>query len=399
MRSLLGLALIALTACQSAPKSVSPSASAPVAVITELQHLVTPEDVEPVRPERRALSADEESQFGFYLYDPITHDVLEKQNAEMNFIPASTSKVPTTVAALLILGGDYQFKTYLAYRGKITDGTLHGDLYLKGTGDPALKVPHWMDFAKVLAQAGIRRVEGHFYYDESFFKSSEVVEEGREYWAPYNSGVSALSIDFNQFNVRWQAATSPSDALGKQFIYSVPELPFVEFSVLAHPLTNETHFLYDSTADKDRWLLSENQTQGGRQNLPIRRAALAAASLLVSICQMSKIILPVPEAGNMPKQAKILAVHLSPRLVDLANDVLEYSNNLMAELMQLATARQLVQHSVSITEAAKIVTHWVTQNALGQNYHFVNGSGLTAQKPHLSRSAGGSLSDGGSIFI
>jgi serine-type D-Ala-D-Ala carboxypeptidase/endopeptidase (penicillin-binding protein 4) len=50
--------------------------------------------------------------------------------------PASLMKLFTGVAALETLGIEHTFKTELYTDGKIKDGKLQGNLYIKGLGDP-----------------------------------------------------------------------------------------------------------------------------------------------------------------------------------------------------------------------------------------------------------------------
>ncbi|MEP6678293.1 MAG: D-alanyl-D-alanine carboxypeptidase, partial [Betaproteobacteria bacterium] len=50
--------------------------------------------------------------------------------------PASVMKLVTTFAALELLGRDYRWKTEAYLGGRLVNGTLRGDLILKGYGDP-----------------------------------------------------------------------------------------------------------------------------------------------------------------------------------------------------------------------------------------------------------------------
>src|SRR6201999_582629 len=63
--------------------------------------------------------------------------VLLAQAAAKPGHPASVSKVPTTLALLRKLGPEYRFVTTFATSGRVSDGTLHGDLLVEGGGDPA----------------------------------------------------------------------------------------------------------------------------------------------------------------------------------------------------------------------------------------------------------------------
>ena len=51
-------------------------------------------------------------------------------------VPGSNEKLVTTTTALDLLGADYSFDTLVRYTGTLANGTVNGDLYLKGFGDP-----------------------------------------------------------------------------------------------------------------------------------------------------------------------------------------------------------------------------------------------------------------------
>ena len=91
-------------------------------------------------------------------------------NSGKMLVPASNMKLLSTGAALFSLGPEYRFCTELAYDGHISDGTLHGNLYIVGGGDPltgskdsvAFELTEtFAQWEKALHRAGIRRIEGH----------------------------------------------------------------------------------------------------------------------------------------------------------------------------------------------------------------------------------------------
>ena len=64
---------------------------------------------------------------------------LYDHNGQWSLVPASNQKIITAAAALMLLGPDYRFTTrVLAARMPNREGTLNGDLYLVGGGDPVL---------------------------------------------------------------------------------------------------------------------------------------------------------------------------------------------------------------------------------------------------------------------
>ena len=52
--------------------------------------------------------------------------------------PASVMKLVTTYAALDLLGPAYSWRTPVYIEGAVRDGTLYGNLYIRGLGDPKL---------------------------------------------------------------------------------------------------------------------------------------------------------------------------------------------------------------------------------------------------------------------
>jgi D-alanyl-D-alanine carboxypeptidase/D-alanyl-D-alanine-endopeptidase (penicillin-binding protein 4) len=98
--------------------------------------------------------------------------------------PASVEKLYTTVAALNLLGPDARFQTKVLGTGQLgPDGIWRGNLYLRGGGDPTFGDGGWnrayedgygptaAELAALLQHAGIRRVSGHIFADESLFDS------------------------------------------------------------------------------------------------------------------------------------------------------------------------------------------------------------------------------------
>lgn len=138
-------------------------------------------------------------------------DTLYAVNPDAPLAPASNVKLLTTAAALETLGPDYRFLTYLMTDGVVTDGVLHGDLILYGTGDPGISnrfhgrrdaVFHGL--IDELEELGIREVRGDLVADASFLPGP-LRPEG---WDPrdlndhFSAAVSALSFNENVVSVR-----------------------------------------------------------------------------------------------------------------------------------------------------------------------------------------------------
>jgi serine-type D-Ala-D-Ala carboxypeptidase/endopeptidase (penicillin-binding protein 4) len=101
--------------------------------------------------------------------DLASGSVIFARNADLPLAPASNEKLPVTYAALRELGTAYRFRTEVLGRGIQDNATWHGDLFLKGFGDPTLSSLQLDRLATQVAQLGITRVDGRVLADETWF--------------------------------------------------------------------------------------------------------------------------------------------------------------------------------------------------------------------------------------
>jgi D-alanyl-D-alanine carboxypeptidase/D-alanyl-D-alanine-endopeptidase (penicillin-binding protein 4) len=123
------------------------------------------------------------------------------RNADVGLIPASTQKLPVAATALAQLGADHRFTTTVVAASDPVDGTIDGDMYLVGGGDPllssdwyptsnleryAVTTPTSLDrLADDVAAAGVTVVTGDLVGDGSRYDD--------EFYAPgWGNGVAGL---------------------------------------------------------------------------------------------------------------------------------------------------------------------------------------------------------------
>lgn len=111
--------------------------------------------------------------------------------------PASLTKLFTTTTALLELGPSRRLSTSVVRATEIDpDGTLAGNLWLKGAGDPTFGPTAVAKLADAVKAAGIKRVTGSVIGDEGFFdrlRGTPIL--GGDYDSDIGGGLSALSFD------------------------------------------------------------------------------------------------------------------------------------------------------------------------------------------------------------
>lgn len=95
--------------------------------------------------------------------------VVSDHRGEELINPASVVKIGTTLWALERLGPDYRFETRFLARGTVSDGILHGDLVVHGSGDPDFQPENAFLVADALNSLGIRRVTGALVVNGTFW--------------------------------------------------------------------------------------------------------------------------------------------------------------------------------------------------------------------------------------
>ena len=154
------------------------------------------------------LSARGDGGWGAMVVSLTRGDTLFARGADQPLIPASTLKMYTSALALERLGPDWRFSTDVLRDGPVTaDGTVEGNLILRGDGDPALsgrfhppgREGPMNALAANIASAGIKRVKGDLIADATAFESRTVPEGwlSRYAGAGYAAPFSALTLNEN----------------------------------------------------------------------------------------------------------------------------------------------------------------------------------------------------------
>ena len=108
------------------------------------------------------------SQTGIYFYNLTADSAIFDYSSRQMMRPASVTKTLTATAALHYLGGNYQYKTKLYYKGNIQDSLLLGDIYIVAGYDPCFNGKDMLTFCDDIIKSGIDSICGHIYTDVSF---------------------------------------------------------------------------------------------------------------------------------------------------------------------------------------------------------------------------------------
>ena len=145
------------------------------------------------------------TNYAILIINPMNNDTLYAHNVSTLMAPASVTKLFTTLTALTVLGPEYKIATKLFTPDKnIKDGTINGDLYIKGYGNSVFTTEDLKEMVRELKSKGISRIQGNIIGDDSFFDD----EYYRNDWIEEEPGaagippVSALVIDRNHMAVK-----------------------------------------------------------------------------------------------------------------------------------------------------------------------------------------------------
>lgn len=192
--------------------------------------------------------------FGVMVQD-MTGRVVAEREAGRRMVPASNLKLVTTGTALHALGPDFRFETGIGYTGTVEDGTLHGDVYIIGGGDPTVGVSDtiavkpdalFWRWKTLLKEAGIQRIDGR------------VIGDGRSYeghlenttWGYddtgtyYGAGTSALSFYANAVDYEVSAGVEGGPVRVVQQYPETPWMHFTNHSVTGPAGTGNSLYLY-----------------------------------------------------------------------------------------------------------------------------------------------------------
>lgn len=128
--------------------------------------------------------------------DLTTGSVLFARNADLPLAPASNEKLTVTYAALRELGTSYRFHTDVFARGTLDGDVWHGDVFLKGFGDPVLTSLQLDRLATQVAQLGIVRIDGRVLADETWFDAKRTAPGWKgSFFVNECAPLSALVVD------------------------------------------------------------------------------------------------------------------------------------------------------------------------------------------------------------
>lgn len=317
--------------------------------------------------------------------------VLLNENCDLSMTPASCMKIVTTGAALHLLGANSRFETHLEYDGWIDEGqTLHGNIYIRGGGDPCLgsdrisgslawkkQIETW---ALAIQKLGIHKIKGRVVADATKWEKALAVpswtwEDLGNY---YGAGASALSFHENLYSIFFR----PASAIGEKttIVRTDLPLPFLVFQ-------NEVKTGPEGSGDQACIYGSEfSSTQFIRGTIPsgvdefsIRGSIPDPSSFCSELLTQELLKRRVRIENEDIEQKDRISFHTtySPKISEIVHWTNQKSINLYAEHL-LKKMGEVAYNEGSTVAGIKAVTDfWRSQNIDLGGFNLADGSGLS----------------------
>ena len=314
-------------------------------------------------------------QDGTVLYDDRSSHAVE---------PASTEKLIVADAALSRLGPAFRFDTLYAATQPPHDGTVEGDLWVVGSGDPSLRSDDLRSGAAALRKAGVSGVTGHLVVDASAVAGEEInplwnAEDSNEDFMSATSGIS-IDEDTVEFDVTGTSPGEPAQVRVR------PQSSAVRY--YGQVLTaGSDDVIVAGTQAPNEFRLDGSVPPAVQEKywVPVHGIPQYAASVAERLFRDAGItVARRPRTGTVPVDARILWLHRSQPLPALLKHMLIFSDNHFAEQFMRTLGSDSGDAATDANGVAAERNVLLRQGVPAPGLHLVDGSGLA----HANRVAG-----------
>ncbi|MBC8208290.1 MAG: D-alanyl-D-alanine carboxypeptidase [Desulfobulbaceae bacterium] len=297
-------------------------------------------------------------EYGGYL---LSQDgrIIRSHDIDTSFIPASTVKLVTALAALEILGAEHRFTTRF-YQDQ------SDNLYIQGSGDPSLISEEISHITQRLHQMGVRQINDLILDDSAFaLKASTPGSENSH--NPYDAPNNALAVNYNSLplivdnngSVRSGEPQSPTLNLSRKIGRHLKS-GWHRVNVEAYPGSGE--------------ITNTLRYSGELFSALLHRQGIVTHGAI--------------RPGAVSSEAKLLYSHQSTRTVrDLVRDMLKYSNNFIANQLFLSCGAKEQGGAATWHKGRLTIRNFLTNrlNLSPGELHVVEGSGLSRENRSTPR--------------
>jgi len=301
--------------------------------------------------------------------------------------PASVMKLLTTYAGLELLGPAYTWSTDVYALGPVRDGTLEGDLLIRGRGDPKLTLESFWLLLRAVQARGVREVRGDLVLDRSHYglNGGDPGSFDNEPTQVYNTLPDALLVNFKSVRLMF-----------------LPDIESRRLRIVTEPALQEIQITNNVVLD--------NAPCGdwrGRIRAEIKSEASLArfgfsghySAQCGEQARHYNVLSPQAYAGGLfrqlwtelggrfgggvregtaPSGVRPIASQESQTLAEVVRDINKFSNNAMARQLYLALGVAAFGTPATAEKSDRAVRQWLGQKRMDfPELVIENGSGLS----------------------
>jgi D-alanyl-D-alanine carboxypeptidase/D-alanyl-D-alanine-endopeptidase (penicillin-binding protein 4) len=338
------------------------------------------------------------AHLGVSVRDGKTGQVVARFNDHKWMVPASSLKVITTLSALTLLGKDYRFETKIYADGHIDNtGVLHGNLWIKGGGDPTLgseKIKGNPGLEKILSriteavqQNGIREINGNIIADESIFPASPLAPswQWNDIGSYYGGGAWGINVSENEYSVYFQRDKNIGSPADIQYVE-----PYIPGLILDNKVTvdkedsGDNAYIFEGPRQYQKWV--QGTVPKGKGLFKIRGAMpdppLFFAWRIEETLRKAGIESLGAKTTSAPSEydtTRLLVTFFSPALETIILEANKESNNLYCEAILRMCGHVINGKGTRWSGITTLKDFFTSQGLPSEDISMEDGSGLSSR--------------------
>lgn len=324
-----------------------------------------------------------------------TGKILTQYNGQKQVRPASNLKLLTSAAILDELGADYRYSTKLYGWGRQKGHTWHGDILIRGSGDPSISGEfyhqdrfHVFDkFFSALYSRGIRKIDGNLIGNDSFFDQQPYPKgwSWQDLSFYYGVEISALSFNNNTVDLTVYANGEVGDTPEIQwFPFDTDYVNFINEQVIT-PRGTEYDEFYWRQLGTNTIILRSTLPKGyvEKEPLSIKNASMFFLDTFRKYLEdggisiTGRIIEDSQPQDWSHEEYSVIAEHKSVPLSELLKQVNKESNNFYTEMLLKTMAAEHFDAAGSTELGISLVKDFAaSMNMDTTRLELVDGSGM-----------------------
>jgi serine-type D-Ala-D-Ala carboxypeptidase/endopeptidase (penicillin-binding protein 4) len=325
------------------------------------------------------------ARVGISVVDIASGRALYGHNSGERLKLASNGKIVTAIGALALLGPEYRFRTAILGDAFLPDGTVQGNLYLRGGGDPSLDTPALWALVNELKLLGVKKVTGALVVDDTRFDAEALpphFDEKKED-AYFRAAISAASLNDNAVTV-WiqpgkEVGAPARVTLDPASDYFVVKSTAATVAKGRTALFVQTRALPGQTEVTVSGAIRGDDLEGDAYRKRVEHPTLYLGATLrvllagagIKIAEKSLKLQPVPKA------ARALVSRQSPPVGILVREMAKTSNNFVAEMLLKTIAVEVAGAPGTWEKGVAAVKRRLAELGIPEAaYQYDNGSGL-----------------------